>query len=91
MLTMCKMTVHILLGFSNYSTECWNPPYHCRNIPFPDADGLRLLAEDTSKPSNIVESSTLRPAGKPSQRTDLGTCGLHNLDHCKPPSLHQKP
>ncbi|XP_019703821.1 uncharacterized protein [Elaeis guineensis] len=80
MLTLCK--IHTLLGFSDQSTERRNPPYRCRNIPSPDADGLRLLVGDTPKPPNIVESSAVGPAGKPPQRTgDLGARGLHELDH----------
>ncbi|XP_038988374.1 protein FANTASTIC FOUR 2-like [Phoenix dactylifera] len=81
MLTLCKTTVHTLLGFSDHSTERRNPPYSCRNMPSPGADGLRLLAGDTPKPPNIVESSAVGPAGKPPWRTDLRARGLHDLDH----------
>ncbi|XP_073107330.1 uncharacterized protein [Elaeis guineensis] len=80
-LTLCKTTIHTLLGFSNHSTECQNPPYDCRNIPSPDVDGLRLLIEDTSKLPNIVKSSAVGPAGKLPHRTDLGTRDLYDLDH----------
>lgn len=83
MLTLCKATVHTLLGLSDHSTERRNPPYRSRNIPSPDADGLRLLAGDTPKPPNVVESSTVGPAGKPPQLTDFGARGLHDLDHGK--------
>ncbi|KAG1363949.1 Protein fantastic four 1 [Cocos nucifera] len=83
MLTLCKTTVHTLLGFSDHSTERRNPPYRCRNIPSPDADGLRLLAGDTPKPPNIVESAAVGSAGKPPHRADLGARGLHdNLRLC---------
>uniref|UniRef100_A0A8N4I6J2 Uncharacterized protein LOC114913500 n=1 Tax=Elaeis guineensis var. tenera TaxID=51953 RepID=A0A8N4I6J2_ELAGV len=81
MLTLCKITIHILLGFSDHSTEPWNPPYRYQNILSPDADSLCLLARDTSKPSNIIKSFTVGPVRKPPHRTDLGTHGLHDLIH----------
>ncbi|XP_029118000.1 uncharacterized protein [Elaeis guineensis] len=81
MLTLYKITIHILLGFSDHSTERWNPPYRYQNILSPDADGLCLLTRDTSKLPNIVESFAVGSVGKPPHRTDLGTHGLHDLDH----------
>ncbi|XP_029116097.1 uncharacterized protein [Elaeis guineensis] len=74
-------TVHILLDFSNHSIERRNPLCHCQNILSFDIDGLHLLIGDTSKLSNIIESSAVGPIEKPPHRTNLSARSLHNLDH----------
>ncbi|THU62601.1 hypothetical protein C4D60_Mb01t06830 [Musa balbisiana] len=79
MMTLCS-TLHTMLRFRNRDDDRRRRSQRnrCRNIPTSYDGGLRILAGDAPRRPNVLESSAI---GRPPERVDPGTRGLHELDY----------